>query len=77
MQLQNDCNLLMEWFFNNGLKANPNKFHFILNDTRNDIFMEIQQLKIFNSNHEKLLGIKIDNKLSFEEHVSKLCYRIE
>ena len=49
MQLQNDCNLLMEWFSNNSLKATPDKFHLILNDTRNDIFLEIQQLKIFNS----------------------------
>ena len=75
MQLQNDCNLLMEWFSNNGLKANPDKFHLILNYNRNDIFLEIQQLKIFNNNHEKLLGIKIDNELSFEEHVSELCSR--
>ena len=72
MQQQNDCNLLMEWFSNNGLKANPDKFHLILIDTRNYIF-QIQQLKIFNSNQEKLLGIKIDNKLTFEEHVSELC----
>ena len=55
--------------WNGFLKADPDKFHLILNDTRNDIFLEIQQLKIFNSNHEKLLGIKIDNKL----HVSELC----
>ena len=75
MQLQNDCNLLMEWFSNNGLKANPDKFHLILNDIRNYIFLEIQQLKIFNSNHEKLHGIKIDNKLSFEEHVSELMFQ--
>ena len=63
----------MEWFTKNGLKANPDKFHLILNETRNGIFLEIQDFKIYNSNHQKLLGIKIDNGLSFEQHVTDLC----
>ena len=39
----------------------------------NDIFIEIQQVKFFNSNAQKLLGIKVDNKLSFDDHVRDLC----
>ena len=65
--------LLCEWFANNCLKANPDKFHLILNVNRNDILIEIQQFKIFNSNAQKLLGIKVDNNLSFDEHVRDLC----
>ena len=65
--------MLSEWFANNGLKANPHKFHLILNVNRNDIFIEIQQFKILNSNAQKLLGIKVDNKLSFDDHVRDLC----
>ena len=71
LQLVNDSKLPCEWFANNGLKANPDKFHLILNVNRNDIFIEIQQFKIFNSNAQKLLGIKVDNKLSFNDHVRR------
>ena len=35
--------------------------------------MKIDNFNIFNSKSEKLLGITIDNKLTFDEHVSKLC----
>ena len=73
LQLESDCKHILEWLFENGLKANPDKFHLILNDTKTDIFMEFEKFKIFNSNHEKLLGIKFDNKLSFTDHVSDLC----
>ena len=73
LQLVNDFRLLSEWFANNGLKANPDNFHLIFNVNRNDVFTEIQQFKIFNSNAQKLLGIKIDNKLSFDDHVRDLC----
>ena len=72
-QLENDSRLLFEWFANNGLKAIPDKFHLVLNEARNDIFMEIMQFIIFNTNSQKLLGIKIDNKLTFDEHVNDLC----
>ena len=73
LQLENDSKILLEWFSNNYLKANPDKFHLILSETRNDIFVEIQQFKIVNCDHQKLLGIKIDNKLSFDKHVGDLC----
>ena len=65
--------MLSEWFANNSLKTIPDKFHLILNVNRNDIFIEIQQFKIFNSNAQKLLGIKVDNKLSFDDHLRDLC----
>ena len=70
--LVNDSKILLEWFDLNGLKANPDKFHLILNEMGNDLFIEIQQFKIFNNNSPKLLGIKID-KLNFDDHVGDLC----
>ena len=35
--------------------------------------MQLGDLKIYNENSNKMLGIKIDNKLSFDEHITELC----
>ena len=72
-ELEYDSDILLDWVSNNGLKANPNKFHLILNDHDDKHFIKIENRKIYNSTSEKLLGIKIDNKLSFNEHVTELC----
>ena len=39
----------------------------------NAVSTNIEEFVINNSNDEKLLGIKIDNKLLFENHASSLC----
>ena len=72
-QLEYDTKALLEWFKTNGLKANPDKFQLILNETDEKYFIEIGNIKIFNKKCKKLLGINIDNKLSFDEHVTGLC----
>ena len=72
-QLQEDSNNLLRWFSHNYLKANPDKFHLILNDTDDNISITLGQHEIHNSNNQKLLGVIIDNKLTFNEHVTSLC----
>ena len=72
-KLTNDSKTLMEWFCNNCLNANPDKFHSILSKSDGDKLIKIEHTVIHNSNCEKLLGVKIDNKLSFEDHVIDLC----
>ena len=73
LQLENDSKTLLTWVTNNGFKANPDKFHLILNNPDEKYFIQIQNFQIYNSNCAKLLGIKIDNSLSFTEHVTDLC----
>ena len=73
LQLEKDSKSLLAWVSNNGLKANPDKFHLILNNPDETYYINIQNCKIFNRKCEKLLGIKIDNSLSFTEHVADLC----
>ena len=73
VQLQNDSKALLRWFANNGLKANPDKFHLILSNPDDKYAIDIHDFKVVNSKCETLLGVKIDNNLSFEEHVTDLC----
>ena len=63
---------LLKWFINNLLKINPENSHFYTNSAQ-EIQINIGGMAIFNSTCEKLLGIHIDNKLTFEPHVRSLC----
>ena len=57
--------------------ANTDKFQAILMNKRREEQIT-HKLKIYNNEIEatksaKLLGIEIDNRLSFNKHISKLC----
>ena len=60
------------WFRNNCVKVNPDKFHLLLSDKKSHQ-VDICNKKFSSTCSEKFLGIKIDNKLTFEEHVEGLC----
>ena len=65
-------NNLFEWFKNNHMKAKADNFHLLVTkDT--DVTAKIGEFDVKNSREEKLLGVKIDTKLSFENHVSSIC----
>ena len=72
-KLEADSVILINWINNNYMKANPNKFHILLSETDNTLSVNVDKYKIFNKGSEKLLGITIDSKLSFDEHVRLLC----
>ena len=54
------------------MKVNPDKFHLLLSDKKIHQ-VDICNQKLSSTYSEKLLGIKIDNKLTFEEHAEGLC----
>ena len=65
-------NNLFKWFKNNDMKASADKcLLLVTRDT--DVTTKIGKFNVKNSREEKLLVIKIDIKLSFENHVSSLC----
>ena len=72
-QLENTSLLLLDWIQNNGLKANPDKFNFIQSDCKIRDKIQLSGMDIENSESAKLLGIKIDSKLTFNDHVTELC----
>ena len=73
-KLELTTNNLFEWFKNNHMKANADKCHLLVTrDT--DVTAEIGEFDVKNSREDKLLGVKIDSKLSFENYVSSLAKR--
>ena len=54
------------------IKGNEDKCHVVLS-THKDMHVRIGTSHIKNSCSEKLLGVKIDSDLNFEEHISSIC----
>ena len=63
---------LSKWLIDNCLKANPGKYHVLLSET-SETQLIVENVPIASSCCGRLLGIKIDQKLSFEPHVDSLC----
>ena len=62
---------MFEWFENNLLKSNGDKFHLLVSS--GDAFnLRVSEYDIKNSECEKLLGVTFDNKLKFEKHVTDI-----
>ena len=53
------------------MKANPDKCHLLTSATAS-IAIKIKDNEILNSESEKLLGVTIDNKLNFNNHLQKI-----
>lgn len=76
--LQHDCKVAVKWFQDNFMQANPSKFQFIfLNPSRSqgytDTSLPIFDIQVDRSPHVKLLGVTIDEKLKFSQHIKSLC----
>ena len=70
--LEQASDILPKWFQDNYLKTNPDKYHVLLSKA-SETQLIVKNVPIASSCCEKLLGIKIDHKLSFEPHVESLC----
>ena len=66
-----------KWFKVNSVKANPKKFQFMIlgKGTRQTIILNINNIKIRESQNVELLGLTIDNRLTFKDHINMLCRR--
>lgn len=76
--LCSESNIAINWLKENKMIVNPSKFQaIVLSKSKKsvDTIFEIDQYQIKSSEYVKLLGITIDDKLTFDEHVSKLCKR--
>ena len=74
-RLENDCSISLEWFADNFMKLNADKCHLLVLGHDDPVTVRIGSADVVNSSEEKLLGVQIDSKLSFDNHVSKLCQK--
>ena len=59
---------LLKWFADDQMKVNQDKCHLIVSKNEN-ISVHIGRFQIKNTNCETLLGIKVDSRLEFNEHL--------
>ena len=69
-------NGLFEWFKNNLLKSNADKCHLLVS-TNDRVSVNVDGFKIDKSDTEKLLGVKFDKKLTFDDHISDICKKAD
>jgi len=72
--LEQASNDALIWFGNNFMKANPSKFQSIW-FSKDDLSLnfEVADSTIKSEKVVKLLGIQLDSKLSFTQHVTTIC----
>ena len=74
-KLEIEAKSLFKWFSDNQMKANPDKCHLLISSaSQSELRVGIVTIK--SSICEKLLGIKIDNKLRLNTHVENLCKKV-
>ena len=77
--LEMSADITLTWFNNNQMKVNPEKFQTSVvkkaNEV-NEIDLNISGQTIKPTSCVKLLGLFIDDQLTFDKHVSELCMRV-
>ena len=63
---------LFKWFSDNLMKSNADECHLLVR-TNNIINAKIGNIDKTSGTYEKLLGVKFDHKLTFDDHISELC----
>ena len=75
--LKRDCDNAVKWFEVNGMQANPSKFQFMvmLNGIvdKECISICINESLLKPASHIKVLGVTLEDRLTFNEHVSVCC----
>ena len=69
--LEDDSINFFKWFLYNQIKANSDKCH-LITSKQSCMNLIIGNINIENSACEKLLGVNIDNKLNFIEHLDRI-----
>ena len=74
--LQQESTILLDWFGDNQMQANPDKFQAI--SVGKKTYAEMKGIQVTNVNikcedNVKLLGVELDYKLNFDMQITKMC----
>ena len=75
-KLSNDTYIILNWFKVNSMAANPGKFQIMFLGLKIDnskITFAVENKQIKRKREVKLLGIPIDEKLTFTRHIANIC----
>ena len=77
INLEKETNKMMDWFAKNSLAAKPAKFqtmHMCGNNKKVDDWnIIVENTKLESTSSIKVLGVNIDSKLNFNDHVCDIC----
>lgn len=69
VNLEKTSETLLAWFRSNNIKANPNKYHLLVNNKDETYPINVVKKTITDSKCERLLGTQIDQI----DHIQLLC----
>ena len=75
-KVESDSQKMLDWFANNLMQANPDKFQALAigkKTFKEQICFDLNGSKIKCKEHVKLLGVTIDYELNFDKHISEIC----
>ena len=76
--LKHDSSICIQWYENNGMEANPDKFQFMVASSTSMTpikFNIYDDIVIESKPVVKALGVLIDCQLNFKEHTKELCIK--
>ena len=71
-EIEHFSRVLFKWFDFNYMKINSMKSQILFSGS-NNVSANIDDHTIISDNKNELLGIVLDSKLSFEDHINNLC----
>ena len=73
-RINSELDTVLDWFVNNGMVANPDKFQVIFLGIRSaTVNIKVGSFMIRSSKEVKLLGVTIDHQLTFLPHILNTC----
>ena len=75
-QLEDNAYTAILWFENNYMKLNEGKCHFLFSGSPEHLWIKVGNEQIWESQYEKLLGIKVDKDMTFDVHLKTLCKKV-